>query len=111
MRKFHRIKGRRIIFFRTLAGNLILREKMETTVARAKEIKPRVEKMITLAKKQNLASLRLLISKLPKKSAEKLYYDIAPKYKTRKGGYLRITKSAKFRKRDSAPMATIEFVK
>lgn len=111
MRKFHRKKGRRRAFIKGLANNLIMKEKMETTVARAKEIRPVVEKLVTLAKKQKLAYLRMLLAKLPNKSAQKLYFDIAPRYKNRNGGYLRIIKSAQARKRDAAPVATIEFIK
>jgi len=87
-----------------------MKEKIETTVARAKEIRPKTEKFVTIAKKQNLAGLRLLLSKLPKQSANKLFYEIAPKYKNRAGGYLRITKITKARKRDGAFMAIIQFV-
>ena len=110
-RKFHRKKGQRKALFKSLLNNLILREKIETTEAKAKEIKPRVEKIITLGKKQTLASLKLLISRLSlKKSAEKVYYEIAPKYKNRSGGYVRIIKKGKKRKDDGAAMAIIEFV-
>jgi len=109
-RKFGRKRGQRRHFFNGLLNNLILEEKIETTLARAKEIKPRAEKMITLAKKQNLASLRLLLSRLPEKSALKLYYEIAPKYKSRHGGYLKITKTSKVRKRDGAEAANVQFV-
>lgn len=111
MRKFNRIRGRRKLFVKSIAANLVMRERIETTTARAKEIRPMVERLLTIAKKQNLASLRLLLAKLPKDSAEKMYYDIAPRYKDRKGGYLRITKHAATRKRDGAPIAVIEFVK
>ncbi len=110
MRKFHRQRGERRLFFKSLAVNLIMKEKTETTVARAKEIRPLLERLISIAKKNNLANLRILFSKLPKKAAQKLFYDIAPRYKERSGGYLRITKGAKARKRDGAEMATIEFV-
>src|SRR3989344_1986967 len=99
-RKFGRVKGRRNSFLKTLANNLIMKERMMTTEARAKEIRPRVEKLVTLAKKQNLSSLRLLLSRLPKDSAFKIYYEIAPRYKDRKGGYLKILKAATRRKRD-----------
>jgi len=87
-----------------------MKEKITTTEARAKEIRPRLEKLVTIARKQNLASLRLLLARLPKKSAEKLYYEIGPRYSGRKGGYLRIAKGAAVRKRDAAKMAVIEFV-
>ncbi len=109
-RKFGRTRGKRISFLKTLAHNLIMSEKMQTTEARASEIRTRVEKLVTLAKKQNLASLRLLLSRLPKESATKLYYEIAPRFQSRKGGYLRITKTALRRKRDAAPQSIIEFV-
>ncbi|OGY62771.1 MAG: 50S ribosomal protein L17 [Candidatus Harrisonbacteria bacterium RIFCSPHIGHO2_01_FULL_44_13] len=111
MRKFHRKRGPRRSFLKGLANNLILKEKIETTEARAKEIRSLVEKSVTLAKKQNLAGLRLLLSRLPKDAAQKLYYDLAPRYKERKGGYLRIIKEARARKRDGAPLATIEFIR
>jgi len=109
-RKFGMLRGRRKSFLKNLEHNLIMREKIQTTEARAKEIRPLVERMVTLAKKQNLASLRLLLSRLPKPAATKLYYEIAPRYQGRAGGYLRILKSAARRKRDAAKQAIIEFV-
>ncbi|MDP3901377.1 MAG: 50S ribosomal protein L17 [bacterium] len=111
MRKFGRKRGQRRAFIKGLAHNLITKEKIETTVARAKEIRPAVERLVTTAKKQQLASLRSLLAKLPKDSAQKLFYEIAPRYKDTKGGYLRIIKKAASRKRDGASLATIEFVK
>lgn len=110
MRKFHRIKGRRKSFLKILTHNLIMKEKIQTTEARAKEIRPRLEKLVTLAKKQTLASLRLLLARIPEMSALKLYYEIAPRYKSRTGGYLRIRKLTMVRKRDAAKQAIIEFV-
>lgn len=109
-RKFHRLTGQRQALLKGLFNNLILAEKIETTEAKAKEIKPRIEKLITIAKKQTLPALRILFSRLSKKSAEKLYYQIAPKYQNRKGGYLRIIKSAQARKKDGSKMAIVEFV-
>lgn len=88
-----------------------MKEKIETTVARAKEIRPLVERLVSVAKKQQLANLRLLIARLPKTSAQKLFYEIAPRYQGRVGGYLRIIKHTKSRKRDNAPLAIIEFIK
>lgn len=111
MRKFNRIRGRRKLFMKSIASNLVMRERIETTTARAKEVRPFVERLLTVAKKQNLASLRSLLAKLPKESAEKMYYDIAPRYKERHGGYLRITKQGAARKRDGVAIAVIEFVK
>ena len=110
MRTFHRTAGRRRSFKQGLAHNLIMKERMTTTLPRAKEIRPLVEKLLTLAKKNNVASLRLLKTRLPDASAEKLYHELAPRYKDRKGGYLRIIKTAKSRKRDAAPVSVIEFV-
>ena len=109
-RKFHRKRGQRNALLKSLIGNLVLKERMETTEARAKEIRSRTEKLITLGKKKNLAALRLLISRVHKRAAEKIYYDLAPRYKDVKGGYLRIVKSVKMRKADGARMAIIEFV-
>lgn len=109
-RKFGRMTGERHAFRKLLAHNLILKERIETTEARAKEIRPVVEKLVTLAKKQNLASLRLLLSRLPRGSAEKLYFEIAKRYADRNGGYLRIVKQIKRRKRDATRVAVIEFV-
>ena len=109
-RKFGRKTGQRKAFIKSLASNLILKEKITTTEARAKEIRMVVEKMVTLAKKQNLASLRLISSRLAKKPALKLFYDIAPKYAEKKGGYMRITKISQRRKGDASKMAQVEFV-
>src|SRR3989344_1967438 len=111
-KKFSRRRlGQRRSFLRNLAGQLIEHERIETTVARARVLRPRVEKMITLAKKQTIASLRLLMARLPKDAATKLYYEVSKRYGGRTGGYLRIIKGAHSRKRDGAEMALIEFVK
>lgn len=88
-----------------------MKEKIETTIIRAKEIRPVVERLVTIAKKQQLASLRSLLEKLPAQSAKKMYFDIAPRYQARNGGYLRIIKGGKARKRDATMLATIEFVR
>lgn len=109
-RKFGRKRGERRAFLRILAGNFIVRRRITTTEARAKEIRPIVERYVTHAKRQDVASLRLLLSKLPKNAVYALYHDIAPKYADRKGGYTRITKMVKMRKHDAAKMAVIEFV-
>jgi large subunit ribosomal protein L17 len=109
-RKFGRITGRRRSFVNGLMSNLIQNGRISTTEARAKEIKPKVEKLVTTAKKQDLNAMKTLLSRLPEKSAFKLYHEIAPKYADRKGGYLRIVKTAVVRKRDAAKKAIIEFV-
>ncbi len=110
-KKFHRITGRRRSFMRNLANDLIRAGRIETTEARAKAIRPVVEKLVTLAKQQTLAARRLLFSRLGNKSTTgKLYEEIAPRYSSRAGGYLRVTKLAKSRKRDGGHLAVIEFV-
>lgn len=109
--KFNRKRGPRRSFLKGLMHNLIMKGKIETTETRAKAIRPKLERLVTIAKKQQLGSLRLLLSRLPhKSSASKLYYEIAPKYKERPGGYLRIIKQGRFRKRDAAKKAVIEFI-
>jgi len=105
------MRGQRNSFVSGLIHNFVMKEKIKTTEARAKEIRPKVEKLVTLAKKQNIASLRVLKSRLPELSANKLYYEIAPKFSSRQGGYVRIIKTAVRRKRDAAPMSVIEFIK
>ncbi|MEK7611825.1 MAG: 50S ribosomal protein L17 [Patescibacteria group bacterium] len=110
LRKFNRIRGRRRLFLKGLANNLVVYESIETTVPRAKEIRPMVERLVSIAKKQNLVSFRRLTAVLPKAAAEKLFYEIAPRYAKRNGGYLRIVKDNRRRKRDSVALATIEFI-
>jgi large subunit ribosomal protein L17 len=110
-RKFHRETGPRRSFLRLLASNLISAGKIETTETRAKAIRPIVERYVTLAKKNDLAARRLLLSRLHNKNiVEKLMSDLAPRYTSRPGGYLRITKLGKSRKRDGTLLATVEFV-
>ncbi len=109
-RKFGLKKGRRKSFLKILANNLVSHEHVVTTEARAKEIKSLVERYVTYGKKQNLAGLKLLLKHLPKKSAYKIYHEIAPRYMKRSGGYLRIIKLASARKNDGSKMAKIEFV-
>lgn len=109
-RKFGRERDQRRALMRSLASSLILEEKITTTEAKAKELRPYVEKMVTKGKDNNLATQRLLISKLSRKEAvKKIMDEIAPKYKERNGGYTRITKLGQ-RMGDASPMAIIEFV-
>jgi large subunit ribosomal protein L17 len=110
-RKFHRKTGQRRSFVRTLMLAFFKSGKIKTTEARAKEIKPLVEKAITLAKKQDLASRRLLLSRLhDKKIVQKLCDELAKKYAERRGGYTRITKLAITRKRDATRMVSLELI-
>ncbi|MFB6212231.1 MAG: 50S ribosomal protein L17 [Candidatus Magasanikbacteria bacterium] len=93
-----------------LANNLIFHENIKTTEAKAKELQPFIEKMITTAKKQETSALKELMKELSEEAAYKLYHDIAPNYEEREGGYTRIIKHTSRRKKDGAKMATIEFV-
>ena len=110
-KKFNRLRGDRISFMRNLANDVIRAGSVETTEARAKAVRPVVEKLITLAKKQTLANRRVIVSRVHNaKVAQKLYEELGPRYAERKGGYLRISKIEKARKRDGVRMARIEFV-
>ncbi|MEK7630055.1 MAG: 50S ribosomal protein L17 [Patescibacteria group bacterium] len=109
-KKFGLKRGPRRLFLKVMANNFILHDKIVTTEARAKELRGKVERFITYGKKQNLAALRLLLQKLPKGAAYKIYHDIAPRYTDRRGGYTRIIKLAKLRKHDGTKMARLEFV-
>ena len=110
-RKFNRVKNIRTALVRSLASNLILKEKMTTTEPKAKEIRPYVEKLVTKAKKDTLANRRLVIEKIGqnKKVITKLFGELAPRFTERRGGYTRITKLGQ-RISDGSPMAVIEFV-
>ncbi len=110
-RKFGRSKNGRAALKSSLALNLIVREKIKTTLPKAKELRPFIEKMVTRAKKNDLAGRRLIISRLDNREREtkKLFEKIAPKYSDRNGGYTRIMKLGK-RKSDGSEMAIIEFV-
>ncbi|PJE59998.1 MAG: 50S ribosomal protein L17 [Candidatus Portnoybacteria bacterium CG10_big_fil_rev_8_21_14_0_10_44_7] len=109
-RKFGRKKDQRKALLRGLASDLILRERVQTTLAKAKEIKPEVEKLVTRAAKDDLATARYLASRLSKKAAQKARKELGPKFAGRPGGYLRIIKTDQKRK-DGAAKALIEFVK
>jgi large subunit ribosomal protein L17 len=110
-KKFHRVTGRRRSFIRNLANDLIRVGRITTTEIRAKAIRPVVERLVTIAKRQTLTSRRLLLARTHnEKMAQKLLVELGPRYKERAGGYLRITKLAKARKRDGARTAIVEFV-
>ena len=109
-KKFHRKRDQRKALLKGLAANLILKERIKTTLVKAKEAKSKVEKLITIAKKQNIVALRRVKENLPEKAANKLYYEIAPLYKDRKGGYTRIIKTSIRKVRDASPLVILEFV-
>lgn len=109
-RKFGRKAGQRRALLRSLANNLLRDGKIKTTEAKAKELRPFVEKLVTTARKNTLAARRLVISRLGSEAqVGELMKTIAPRYEKRPGGYTRITKLSP-RKSDSAKMAIIEFV-
>jgi large subunit ribosomal protein L17 len=110
-RKFGREKNQRNALINSLALNLIVHEKIKTTEPKAKELRPFIEKIITRAKKNDLISRKLVVSKLSnrRKEVKKVFEKIAPKYLDKKGGYTRIIKLGA-RKSDGAKMAIIEFV-
>ncbi|MFA5165899.1 MAG: 50S ribosomal protein L17 [Candidatus Paceibacterota bacterium] len=108
-RKFHRKTDQRRIFFRSLVEALVKYGKITTTEARAKEIRGKIERLITRAKKQDLAALRYINSYVGEEASKKIIKEIAPKYTDRKGGYTRVTKLGQ-RKGDSARMAVIELI-
>lgn len=109
-RKFSRDAGPRKALLRSLATSIILYEKVKTTLPKAKEIRPIVEKLITSAKSGDLNAIRELNAYLyDGKAVEKLVKEIAPLYKDRKGGYTRITKVGN-RLGDNASMAIIELL-
>jgi len=101
--------GRKALL-RGLATSVIIYEKIKTTKAKAKALKPMVEKLITLAKKNDLTAKRELLKVLyHKKAIDKILEVLGPKYKERKGGYTRIIKLGR-RAGDAAEMVQIEFV-
>lgn len=109
-RKLSRKKDQRKALLNSLASALILKERIKTTQAKAKELRPFVEKIITRAKKGNLSSRRSLSKFFSPRVSKKLIDKIAPRYKDRSGGYTRILKLPP-RKSDGAKMAIIELVK
>ncbi|HEX5797754.1 MAG TPA: 50S ribosomal protein L17 [Candidatus Saccharimonadales bacterium] len=109
-KKFGRKKDQRRALLKGLADSLILEEKIETTITKAKEIVPYTEKLITKAKKGGLHRRRQIIADLNTlDSAHKLFDEVAPKLKTRTSGYLRITKTT-LRRGDNTQMASVSFV-
>jgi large subunit ribosomal protein L17 len=109
-RKLSRNSAHRKALFRNLSIALLKHESIKTTLPKAKELRPIVEKVITLAKKDTLANRRLAISILGNQEiAEKLFKEIGPRVLKRNGGYTRILKFG-FRTGDKAPMALMELV-
>ena len=109
-RKLGRTTDSRKAMLRAMVTYLFENGKIETTFYRAKEVQPVAEKMVTLAKKNTLASYRKALSYITKEDvANKLFKEIAPKYADRNGGYTRVTRLGP-RRGDAAEMAVIELV-
>lgn len=109
-RKLNRTKEHRKAMFMNLCQALIKHEQITTTLPKAKDLRPIVEKLVTTARKDTLANRRKVISELQDKAlADKLFTTLAERYKERPGGYTRIMKAG-YRYGDMAPLAIIEFV-
>ncbi|MBP2239281.1 large subunit ribosomal protein L17 [Sinorhizobium kostiense] len=109
-RKLNRTASHRKAMFANMAASLIEHEQIVTTLPKAKEIRPIVEKLVTLGKRGDLHARRQAISQIRDVAVvSKLFDAIASRYATRNGGYLRIMKAG-FRQGDNAPLAVIEFV-
>ena len=109
-RRLNRTSSHRKAMFANMAGSLIEHEQIKTTLPKAKELRPIVEKLITLAKRGDLHARRLAAARLNDEAlAKKLFDVLGPRYAGRQGGYTRILKAG-FRYGDMAPMAIIELV-
>ena len=109
-RKLNRTTGHRKAMFANLAAALIKHEQIKTTLPKAKDLRPMVEKLITLGKRGGLHARRQALAVLQdRKLAEKLFGPLAERYKDRAGGYTRVLRAG-FRYGDSAPMAIIELI-
>ena len=109
-RKLGRTSAHRTAMFANMSASLIKHEQIITTLPKAKELRPFVEKLVTLAKKGDLHARRQAISQVRDiAQVGKLFATIGPRYSTRAGGYIRVLKAG-FRHGDNAAMAVIEFV-
>ncbi|MDG3441899.1 MULTISPECIES: 50S ribosomal protein L17 [Azospirillaceae] len=109
-RKFSKTSTHRLAMFSNMANALIKHEQIKTTLPKAKDLRPIVEKLITLGKKGGLANRRLAFAELRDNAmVDKLFTTIAERYKDRQGGYTRVLKAG-FRYGDMAAMAVIELV-
>ncbi|MDA1101246.1 MAG: 50S ribosomal protein L17 [Proteobacteria bacterium] len=109
-RKLNRDSSHRKAMFANMASSLIKHEQINTTLPKAKELRPIVEKLITLGKRGDLHARRLAFARIPDRAmVTKLFDVLGPRYASRQGGYIRIIR-ANFRHGDCAPMAYIEFI-
>lgn len=108
---FHRETGQRRALLKSLARSLVLEERISTTEAKAKALRPFVERLVSYAKTNTLASRRLAVTRLGDKEAvKKLFGTIGPRYATRKGGYTRVVKRTQRGTNDARKLAYIAFV-
>lgn len=109
-RKLNRTSSHRLAMFANMSASLIRHEQIVTTLPKAKELRPFVERLVTLAKRGDLHARRQAISKVrDKEMVAKLFETLGPRYQGRNGGYTRIMRAG-FRHGDNAPIAVIEFV-
>ena len=115
-RRLGRTADHRVALLKTMAADLILKGKIETTEMKAKELRSVVDELITIAKKNDLAARRLATSRMAdiktkdgKTAVQVLFDEVAPKYADRNGGYTRVTKTG-MRRGDATPMAIVELV-
>ncbi len=108
---FHRKSGQRRALLKSLARSLVLEERISTTEAKAKALRPFVERLVTYAKKNTLASRRLARTRIGDAAAtKKLFETIGPRYAERTGGYTRVVKRTKRGTSDARKLAYIAFV-
>jgi len=109
-RKLNRTSEHRKALFKNMLNTLIKYEQITTTLPKAKELKPKIDKVITLGKKNNLQSKKYLFAELQSKiSVDKIFKTLSQRYEKRNGGYSRVIRAG-FRYGDSAPLAVIELV-
>jgi large subunit ribosomal protein L17 len=109
-RKLNRTAAHRTAMFANMAASLIKHEQIVTTLPKAKELRPIVERLVTLAKRGDLHARRIAISRVRDiDQVGKLFTTLGPRYKARNGGYIRVLRAG-FRYGDNAPLAVIEFV-
>jgi len=110
VKKLDRSASQRKALLRSLTGSLIDEEKIVTTKAKGRALAPHVERLITRAKKKDLAAERYLLRFVPAIFAKKLISEIAPRYSMRNGGYTRLTKIGR-RQHDKAELVVVELLK
>mgnify|MGYP001347042939 FL=1 len=109
-RKLNRTSSHRTAMFKNMMASLIEHEEIKTTLAKAKELRVFVERLITISKLDTVAKRRIVFSRIRSKEAvSKLFNELGPRFKQRPGGYLRIIKCG-YRSGDKAPMAIVQLV-